>query len=534
MIIKAEVKKGVYYDSVSLMQAARAASAVEEVAECSAVMGTRENKNILNLSGMLAPEAAAASDEDLLIVVKANNLDAASKALETVNSTLGKNKESDENVSGKRAFGLDNALKFLPNVNIAVVSVAGKYAGKLTEKCLDRNINVFLFSDNVSLKTEIMLKKKAEEKGLFLMGPDCGTSIINGVPLGFANVVRRGNIGIISAAGTGLQEVSTIISNEGAGISQAVGTGSRDIKKEVGGVTFLAGLSALKADNATEVVLLVSKPPDWPVMQKILKEAEGNKPVVAVFLGSDSRKYGGNIIYARTLEEGALKAAYLSMDGSDHKAKERIFDINTQVEKAAVAEARRKSKSHKYIRALYSGGTYAAEAQVIFSDLGIKTYSNVPLKKGNKLRSSLKLKENSVLDLGEDEFTVGRMHPMIDYSLRSKMIIEQAKDKSVSVILLDVVLGYGANMNPLTDLVPAIRESFKNNKGLSIVVSVCGTESDPQNRNRVTTGLRKEGVLVMPSNASATKLAAEILRYTFKKHRGKKHGRRLVVAGQRK
>jgi FdrA protein len=346
------------------------------------------------------------------------------------------------------------------------------------------------------------------------MGPDCGTAIINGAPLCFANAVNRGGIGIVAASGTGLQEVSTLISNEGAGVSQAIGTGSRDVKKEVGAIMLIQGLKALAQDRDTALILVVSKPPHPDVLARILAEVKKiSKPVVAVMLGGDAKLPGKKNFYsARTLEEAALKAVYLAKDGGPHKAKERLFDINTGVQAAASAQAQNKTGKQKYLRGLFSGGTFVSEAQVVLNAITGPLASNAPLDKKYKLADSLKLKGNCVIDLGEDEFTVGRPHPMIDFTLRNKLIVSEAKDPETAVILLDVVLGYGANMQPLADILPAIREAFRASKTLTIAASVTGTEADPQVRSKVVDGLRKAGVIVMPSNASACRLAGAIVK----------------------
>ena len=351
------------------------------------------------------------------------------------------------------------------------------------------------------------------------MGPDCGTAIINGAPLAFANAVNRGSIGIVAASGTGLQEVSTIISNEGSGVSQAIGTGSRDVKKEIGGRTLIQGLRALAEDNNTSLILIVSKPPHPEVLSRILDEVKKiKKPVVSIMLGGDAELPGKeNFHCAHTLEEAALKAVCIAKDGNPHKAKERLFDINTEVEKAAVLAAESKTEKQKYLRGLFSGGTFVSEAQVILNEITGPLWSNAPLDKKYKLADSLKLKGNSVIDLGEDEFTVGRPHPMIDFSLRNQLIVSEGGNPGTAVILLDVVLGYGSNMRPLEDIVPPIRAAFKANKTLSIVASVTGTEADPQVRSSVVEGLREAGVVVMPSNASACRLAGEIIRLVNRK-----------------
>ena len=406
----------------------------------------------------------------------------------------------------------------LDGANLAVISVAGRFAGTLAADCLEKNLNVMLFSDNVPVETEVELKKAAVKKGLLVMGPDCGTAIINGAPIAFANSVRRGNVGVVAASGTGAQEVTALVSNEGAGISQCIGTGGRDVKEEVGALTFIQALKMLAADPGTEVLLLVSKPPAAGILKKITAEIKRiRKPVVAVFLGGDIREKIKDGFYpAKTLEEAAYKAACLGKGLKAGKAKEIIYDMNLKAEALAKKEAAKKKKS-SCLRGLFSGGTFVSEAQVILPELIGQVKSNAPLDKKNKLADSMKLSGHAVIDLGEDEFTVGRPHPMIDFTLRNKMIVSEAARHEVSVLLLDLVLGYGSNLKPLDDILPPLAAAFKSNKELSIVASVTGTETDPQVRSKVVKALEAAGVLVMPSNAGACRLAGEIIRLGSKR-----------------
>jgi FdrA protein len=402
-------------------------------------------------------------------------------------------------------MSLEAALEALPEANLVLISVAGRYAGDLAMRALQKGLHVMIFSDHVPLETEIELKRFAVKKGLLVMGPDCGTAIINGVPLGFANEVNRGGIGVVAAAGTGLQEVSTIISKQGAGISQAIGTGGRDISREVAGTMFLTAMKALADDRDTEVILLVSKPPHPDVLDKIRSLGSGiKKPVVSLLLGAPPKE--GE---PETLEEAAHLAVALAKGDEASTALRRLAERDSEISEAARREAAKLEKHRKYIRGLFSGGTFCAEAQVILRDLPSGLYSNVPTGKTQRLPDPLKSIENSLVDMGDDEFTSGRPHPMIDYTLRNKRILEEAADPETAVILLDVVLGYGANMDPAGELVPIIREAART---VCVVCSVTGTPKDPQDAAKVTTELTEAGALVMPSNAAACKMAREIVR----------------------
>jgi len=517
-MIKTVIKKGAYFDSVSLMQVAKKLNAVPGVLDSAVVMATRENKGIIKASGLLTPEILKAGDSDLAIAVSAKtqgDLDAAFKAADEL---LNKKPAASAGGADRKASGLDEAVKMLDGANLAVISVAGRFAGTLAADCLEKNLNVMLFSDNVPVETEVELKKAAVKKGLLVMGPDCGTAIINGAPIAFANSVRRGNVGVVAASGTGAQEVTALVSNEGAGISQCIGTGGRDVKEEVGALTFIQALKMLAADPGTEVLLLVSKPPAAGILKKIMAEIKKiRKPVVAVFLGGDVREKIKDDFYpAKTLEEAAYKAACLGKGLKAGKAKEIIYDLNLKAEALAKKEAAKKKKS-SCLRGLFSGGTFVSEAQVILPELIGQVKSNAPLDKKCKLADSMKLSGHAVIDLGEDEFTVGRPHPMIDFTLRNKMIVSEAARPEVSVLLLDLVLGYGSNLKPLDDILPPLAAAFKANKELSIVASVTGTETDPQVRSKVVKALEAAGVLVMPSNAGACRLAGEIIRLGSKR-----------------
>jgi succinyl-CoA synthetase alpha subunit len=505
MVVKGDIKTGVYFDSVTLMIVGRDITAAAGVLDAAVVMGTRENQAILKAAGLWLRQFDAAADTDLLLAVKAASAEAASGALRAAGDRLKTVRDRSEAADEWRPLSLEGALKLLPGANVALISVAGRYAGEQAMQALKAGLNVMVFSDNVPLAQEIELKKFARSKGLLLMGPDCGTAIINGVPLAFANAVNRGDIGIVAAAGTGLQEVSSLISNQGAGISQAIGTGGRDVKKEVGGIMFLEGLKVLIQDPATRVIVLISKPPHGSVLQNIGKALKGvHKPVIAVFLGADEktvRRYG--ITPAATLEDAALMAC-----GAGPRP------ANGQVADPGCGPFRlpHLAKTQKYIRGLFSGGTFCTEAQVIFRGLGIQhVYSNVPLPPFTALRNVWKSQQHTLIDLGEDVFTVGRPHPMIDYSLRNRRILEEAQHPETALILLDVVLGYGSNMDPVRELAPVIRDA-RAKRPLIFACSVTGTPRDPQNRTKVVEGLEAAGARVFPSNAAASKFAAQVAR----------------------
>jgi FdrA protein len=517
MITKGILKKGEYFDSVSLMMVAKKINELDGVVDSAVIMGTKENKSILEASGLLLTEFDKTDDTDLLIAIKAETEVIVDQVLRKIDDQLQQLRARDETAEQYTPKSIDGALKLLPDANLALISVPGKYAETQAMKALQHGLHVMIFSDNVPIGQEIELKTYAKEKGLLVMGPDCGTVVINGIPLAFANVVNRGDIGIVAASGTGLQEVSSIISNQGAGISQAIGTGSRDVTKEVGGIMFIESVKRLLMDKNTNVILLVSKPPRHEVLKKIGAVLKGNKkPIVSVFLDADAnliKSYG--VIPASTLEEGALIAATLSIGENIDDVTKTIMSRDFKLKIIANSEAKKLKNGQKYLRALFSGGTFCSEAQVLSHSVLKEVYSNAPVGNSLQLKNSWNSEKNTIVDLGADEFTVGRPHPMIDYSIRTKRIIDEANDPETAVMLLDVVLGYGSHKNPLAEIVPVIEKAKNiarsNGRYLPVICSVTGTDKDPQNRTRIVNGLKQAGTLVMESNAAACNLARYII-----------------------
>lgn len=510
MIVKGWLRKGEYFDSVSLMIVSRDLNQLPGVIDSSVVMGTTENKAILTIAGLLLPEFAQSTDTDLLIVIKSENEAEAINAWQKVDTLLKAIRSKTDKSSGGVAHSINSAVKMMPGANLVLISIAGKYAAAQTKKALQSGLHVMLFSDNVSLQDEIELKKMASQKGLLLMGPDCGTAILNGIPLAFANRVNQGNIGIVGASGTGIQEVSSLISNMGGGISQAIGTGGRDVKKEVGGTMFIDAFRALNSDPATAVIVLISKPPHPDVLLKVKEEVKNcKKPVVGIFIGSDGKGLENSGIHlVSNLEDAAKKAVELSDNHNDIFLKSLE---KAHLEIPALANIMAKESNGKYLRGLFSGGTLCDEAQLVLKNYTKNIYSNTPLAGLSVLENEWKSKANTIVDLGDDKFTSGRPHPMIDFSLRNKRIVEEASDPETAVILLDVVLGYGSHPDPASELVPAIRKAKSVSQKILFVCSITGTDKDPQDREKVKSILEKEGVVVMPGNYAACRLCGEII-----------------------
>jgi succinyl-CoA synthetase alpha subunit len=516
-IVKALVKQGEYHDSVSLMLVTRELSNQEGVKDAAVVMATEANKSILLNSGLLTEAVKKATANDLVLVVSAMDNSSAKKALDRADQIL-KKKPTSEITGEIRPKTVRSAQNMVPGINMVVISVAGRYATNEAWEALHHGMHVLLFSDNVSLEDEIALKRYASAHGLFLMGPGAGTAIINGVALGFANVLPRGPIGIVSAAGTGLQEVSTLIARQGIGISQGIGTGGRDLKKEVGGLMMLMGLQALQQDEDTKVIVLISKPPAEEIVKIILEQAyQCDKPTIVCFLGGEFESVSKpkNITLAHTLQE----CSYLAVAAvqQDVRKLQTILESERKHLEEIAAEQRKKIlPSQRYIRGLFSGGTLCYEAQVIWKDMHINPiYSNAPLPGGQQLADPTRSVGHTIIDLGEEEFTVGRPHPMIDNDLRIRRLLQEASDPETAVILLDVVLGYGAHPDPASELAPAILQACelveKSGKGLTVVASVTGTKGDPQGLQHTISTLQKAGAIVCESNVAAARLTGMII-----------------------
>ena len=517
MVIQALLKRNTYYDSITLMSVASATHNAPGVEDVGAVMATEVNLELLlnaNLmpSEFLAEQQTPPGPEDLLIVVRAIDKAHAEEALAFAEERLTKLGGLGSPINGEilPARSLELALKRDETANLVVISVAGEHAWFETEQALRHGMHVFLFSDNVPVEQEKRLKDLAVSKGLLLMGPDCGTAIINGAGLGFSNVVSRGSIGIVGASGTGMQQLICLIAAAGMGVSQAIGAGGRDLSEAIGGVMMRRGLEMLANDEQTEVIVLVSKPPAEPAARAILEAAQIMKTVVVVFLGADPRRFAsevGNAHMARTLTEGAELA--VSLAGGDRgripaRAALKKYDLSKERAKLAA--------SQRYIRALYSGGTLCDEAMLLLSEQLGPIASNIPLKPEWALLEGETFHGHTAIDLGSDEFTRGRPHPMIDPTISLLYLAKAADDPETAVILMDIVLGFCAQQNPASLYSPAIVQARERAKvagrSLPIIISLCGTEGDPQRLSMQRAALEAAGAMVFESNEMAARAAA--------------------------
>ncbi len=490
--IHSEIRSGAYYDSAVLMQLQRGLLGLAGVQDSGVVMGTPANLELLDQSGLLIEAIKKASANDLVIVVKAETEAQATDALAQVDTLLTK-RRSAVAAQEFRPKSLETAVQQLPEAGWVLISVPGRYAAGVAREALNLNRHVFLYSDNVSLPDEIELKKLAQAKGLLVMGPDCGTAIINGVGLGFANRVRRGNIGLVGASGTGSQAVTSHIHALGGGVSHAIGTGGRDLKSDVGAITAHQALDILARDPETKVIVLVSKPPAASVATPLLAAAQAvGKPVVVDFIGfpPPARKLG-NLHFTTSLSEAAELAVQLQLSGGQ-RLEVRLSDFQPLT-------------SNLYLRGLFSGGTLAYEAMLGLSAVLSPIYSNAPMTSNQLLPDPLKSQAHTIVDLGDEVFMVGRLHPMIDNDLRLRRLKQEAADPEVGLILLDVVLGEGAHPDPASELAPAIAEVLKEtgDRRLEIVAMVVGTEADPQNIEAQMERLKTAGAMVFRTATEA-------------------------------
>jgi FdrA protein len=451
------VRRGAYHDSVTLMLVSRTAEAADGAEDVAVGMATPLNLELLADQGY---EISGAGPNDLVIALRARDDDAADAVVALVERELAAKPVSDGGAERAAARSLAAAARRDPELSVAFLSVPGRHAVYEAAAALEAGLHVFCFSDGVSVTDEAALKRRALERGLLFMGADCGTAILDGAALGFANAVERGPVGIVGASGTGTQEVCCLLDAAGVGVSHAIGVGGRDLSAEVGGLMMRRGLELLAADEGTRAIVAISKPPDETVAAAIEEAAAATgKPVVLAF-GDDTSRGGAS--RATTLEQAAARAAELA-GGSPPRFEERL----------------RRSPSNGRVHGLYSGGTLCGEAARIVG-------------------------RGEFVDFGADEYTQGRAHPMIDPSLRRERLARDAHDPDVAVVLLDVVLGYGAHPDPAAEFAPVIDGATAH-----VIVAVCGARRDPQGLDRQREALEAAGAVVTRSNAHAARLAKE-------------------------
>lgn len=491
-VVLNEVRKGFYLDSVALMRMSRTIAATEGIEEAAMMMGTPSNREIMASAGLLVDAGESAGGGDLIIGVRAASRELAEAVLAEAKEQL--DQPVARGVHGKewRPRTLRAALKVAPESNLALISVPGEFAIAEARKAIRRGLHAMIFSDNVGLVEEAELKREAKELGRLVMGPDCGTAIINGTPLAFANVVPRGDIGLVGASGTGTQEVSCLIAQYGGGISHAIGVGGRDLKSEVGGISTLMAIDALAADSSTKRIVMISKPPPANVAAVVLDRlAACGKPATVCFIGAEAMKMPANATQVFTLKDAANCAMGLETG--------ELCKAETAIE---IPDGRNR------VQGLFSGGTLCAEAQVLFLGEKQTVQSNAPIPGVDSITNN---RGHLILDLGDDEYTKGKPHPMIDPSVRDDMLGAALADKQTGAILIDVVIGFGAHEDPAGHLIEFCASRCSAGSPV-IIASVTGTDADPQVRSVQMAKLRSAGIHVAPTNADAAAWALGAVR----------------------
>ena len=485
--LASRIKPQFYLDSVALMRKSRALAGGDGIHDAAMMMATPANIAILSNADLLESPDTKAGAGDLIIAVRADTIERATAALAKAEVSLTESKSSG---GGEQWHprSVRSAVQNHPDASLALISVPGAFAISEARKAVRRGLHVMIFSDNVPLADEVALKQEAKTLGRLVMGPDCGTSIINGVPLAFANELPRGDIGIVGASGTGIQEVSCLLAGMGKGISHAIGVGGRDLTQQVGGISTLMALDMLEADAATRHIVIISKPPAADVAKAVLaRVASSSKSFTICFIGGDKPTLAANAQWVNTLAGAAELAG----------GKPLTDDTKTQNIAA-------NSSSGSLLRGLFCGGTLCAEAQVVLKDAGVPVSSNAAIP---GVSSTVDATGHTLIDLGADEYTKGKPHPMIEPAVRDQELHDALADDRTAVLLLDVVIGYGSHADPAGHLVA----SLPVERHVPVIASVTGTEQDPQVRSRQIDILRGAGIHVANSNASAVSMALEYL-----------------------
>ena len=498
--LETRLRQQFYLDSVALMRMSRTLTSRAGVLDAAMMMGTPANLEILNNAALLDLSLTGQSEldigpGDLILTVRADSQEIAIAALDEADQLLAQPQQAGKSRAWQPR-SIRSAVDEHRDANITLISVPGAFAVSEARKAIRRGLHAMIFSDNVPVEDEVLLKREARDLGVLVMGPDCGTCVINGVPLAFANQLPRGDIGIVGASGTGIQEVSCLLAGMGQGISHAIGVGGRDMGSDVGGISTLMALDALDKDPATRHIIVICKPPAPEVAIAVMgRIAESTKTFTLCFIGGQAMQLPANAHWARTLSAAAEHAGDIATSAND--------DTN-KLEKAP-GKATSASSQRSLIRGLFCGGTLCAEAQVMCLDAGLTVSSNAAIP---EVSPELAQDGHTLIDLGADEYTQGKPHPMIDPTVRDQLLSDALKDTQCAVVLLDVVLGYGAHADPAGQLVRSLPDGF-DATGVKLIASVTGTEQDPQVLSRQIAILKSAGIEVSISNAAAASLAIE-------------------------
>jgi succinyl-CoA synthetase alpha subunit len=499
------VQKGTYHDSVTLMQVGVEVKKTPGVVNAVVGMGTDFNLQSLDRLGLMDVSLEGITPNDLIIAIEAESDAAIEAGIAVAKERIAKRRTA-ASTGAARPASLRTALADDPGANVVLISVPGRFAAREVRTALEAGRHVMLFSDNVTIEEELELKNLAVGKGLLMMGPDCGTAIINGVPLAFANKVRRGPIGVVAASGTGLQEATSLIHRFGLGITQAIGVGGRDLSERIGGRMTILAAESLAADPETKVLLFVSKPPAASTRQALFARLKSlGKPTVVYFIGTPREEIeAAGFTSAASLEEAAAAAVTLATG----KAPAPVIP-----DEAIRAAAAKVAWSGKDLRGLYSGGTLCDEAQRMLLSILTTIQSNTPVPGARKLDDVHQSVGHTIVDLGDDDFTRGRAHPMIDPTARRERIEREFADPATGLVLIDVVLGYGSHPDMASEMASAVADARgKTGRSPAVAAAICGTDEDPQGFDDQRAKLEAAGILAFPSHRSMIRFVLESMK----------------------
>lgn len=497
---KVVVKKNRYVDSVSLMSVSDRVMTLKGVENVEAQMATCANQDVLKQLGYDLPEEVTVND--LVIAITAEDNSCYGAALQMVEDIIDRKNVDNE----KHYSDIDEIDHMEDPYDLCQISLPGEYAAAEAKKALAKGMDLFIFSDNVSIEEELELKQLGQKLGKLVMGPDAGVALINGVALAAGSIIKDGPIGIVAASGSGAQEVGCIIEKCGMGVSGIIGTGGRDLYPQIGGITMMEGIKRMEQDPNTKVIVLVSKLADLGVMDRVLSVADTcTKPVVALFLGSDETLFANHkVLGTFSLEAAALEAVKLA-GGEVSKFGFSEEELNVLTEKLMS----KLTLKQKYFRGLYCGGTFTEEALQYFAanNKDVQLYSNLSNAYSAKLEDAEQSKGHAILDLGSEDFTAKAPHPVFDPSLRLKRLRQELEDSEVGVVLLDFITGPGVAYDPIT----SFAQECAKHPDVIFISNICGSLEDPQDVVAKEKLLAESGVIVTKSNYQSSRLASALM-----------------------
>lgn len=513
-MIKTTVLANCYMDSILILSVSREMMKLPGVHKAVVVMATDMNKTVIDEFGGMTTAAKNAGANDLIISLDCDDENVIKTAEEKVKEIASGKADSGKSEAQVEYRTIGAAKTAVPDANICIISLPSEYALDEAKTALANDMNLFIFSD-MEEEEELEIKQIAHEKGLFVMGPGAGTAVINNISLGLMSKVRPGKVGIVAASGSGLQEVAVLVHNMGEGISQAIGTGGHDLREKVGGIMFLQAMDFFANDPETEVLVLVSKPPHPSVAKKIYANLPKNKPVVIFFLGGDAAEIEAAGAYApKTLEEAAIMAVELVRGGKPEK-KDIVEEDKKAFAALAAAERAKLAAGQKYMRGLFCGGTHSEEAVTLLQEFVPNMHSNIAFGKVDLLEDRYQSVENSLVDMGDEVFTKGKPHPVMDPSILVDRMIQEAHDPETGVILFDLLYGHAIHADPVGAIEDALMEikrvELEEGRHICVIASLCGTDIEPQDVSDQARRLNEYGVILEPSNAKAALLAGLIV-----------------------